>query len=253
MFESLYLILLDVVIFVMTLNDVSYKWGLKEPMEPSDFTFCVDFEPFFVRPLPVLSEMSDEEIVWLNPEQLTLLKPTAIEPLTTSSVASSSSSSSSSTSSTTTTPSPLFSSTSNNNTNTNVSDRLVENENNKTVETTSSLIDTTAEFKLLVEKAFQTPLAINQIQKIVSTLQANPNLIHVCGLTPKRLPQIVENNPNLAIEFLLKLTSSSQITEYDTHTHMHSLFLSASHHSFFVCLLLIKSIFCFTFCEKHNM
>jgi hypothetical protein len=114
----------------------------------------------------------------------------------------------------------------NNNTNINSPGRSVENENNKTaslssIETTSSLLDATAEFKLLVEKAFQTPLTITQIQKIVSALQANPNLIHVCGLTPKRLPQLVENNPNLAIEFLLKLTSSDQITEYDTFSLLH--------------------------------
>ncbi|KAF5751749.1 CCR4-NOT transcription complex subunit 11 [Tripterygium wilfordii] len=73
-----------------------------------------------------------------------------------------------------------------------------------------------AAVRKLIAKALKGALAPNQQEQVLVELSNDPKLVYHCGLTPKKLPDLVDNNPLIAVEFLTKLINSPEIAEYFT-------------------------------------
>jgi len=78
-----------------------------------------------------------------------------------------------------------------------------------------------AEIQGLMQKALKSPLQPAQQQIMLAEFEKDPILVYHCGISPKKLPDLVENNPDIAIEVLLRLVSHNQASEYfDALVHM---------------------------------
>jgi len=75
-------------------------------------------------------------------------------------------------------------------------------------------IETHSGAESLMRKALTTSLTLVEIPVIIKNLREGTITAHELGLTPNKLPSLVENNPLVAIEALLSLMQSDYISEY---------------------------------------
>ncbi|XP_003745810.1 CCR4-NOT transcription complex subunit 11 [Galendromus occidentalis] len=70
------------------------------------------------------------------------------------------------------------------------------------------------EVKKMMARALKLALTPNQQLQLISDLKQEPRLVFQLGLSPSRLPDLVENNPPVAVEVLMLMMDSAQIVEF---------------------------------------
>ncbi|KAF8087989.1 hypothetical protein N665_0558s0039 [Sinapis alba] len=68
----------------------------------------------------------------------------------------------------------------------------------------------------LLVKGLKVTLSPTDQEDITTALANDPKLVYHCGITPRKLPQLVEHNPQIAVEILTKLINSPEIVDYFT-------------------------------------
>jgi hypothetical protein len=66
----------------------------------------------------------------------------------------------------------------------------------------------------LMNKALKTALTMAEQERLLEELRRDPKAAAASGISPKKLPHLVERNPNIAIEVLLRMMGAPQKTEY---------------------------------------
>eukprot|EP00468_Gymnochlora_sp_CCMP2014_P009256 CAMPEP_0167747570 /NCGR_PEP_ID=MMETSP0110_2-20121227/4358_1 /TAXON_ID=629695 /ORGANISM="Gymnochlora sp., Strain CCMP2014" /LENGTH=408 /DNA_ID=CAMNT_0007632493 /DNA_START=89 /DNA_END=1316 /DNA_ORIENTATION=+ len=70
------------------------------------------------------------------------------------------------------------------------------------------------ELRELLAKAFTKTIVQSKRQSFILRLRNDSKIVYKLGMTPEKLPGLIEKNPDLAFEVLLKLTGSPKIAEY---------------------------------------
>eukprot|EP00357_Protocruzia_adherens_P036579 CAMPEP_0115043222 /NCGR_PEP_ID=MMETSP0216-20121206/46746_1 /TAXON_ID=223996 /ORGANISM="Protocruzia adherens, Strain Boccale" /LENGTH=189 /DNA_ID=CAMNT_0002425513 /DNA_START=633 /DNA_END=1202 /DNA_ORIENTATION=+ len=65
-----------------------------------------------------------------------------------------------------------------------------------------------------LSRSFTQSLGHDELGRVLKDLDRYPKAVYHFGLTPEALPDLVEQNPSLAYEVLLRMMNSSRITEY---------------------------------------